>query len=169
MPWHDSLTVWLPKEMYGSVEPFADQRYIWSPMPFDESLPVEQTSFIRMGGAATDSSSRGEGGGFNRLTEGITPPDLPTVDVSAGSMESRGPDDDSDEELFFKREKGHLDPGRRRHWRMQPAQRDKFAGSGKNRGCRRRGRGFAVHLALNLDLEVTLEARVCGGLELSAL
>ncbi|KAK1991175.1 hypothetical protein LX36DRAFT_704851 [Colletotrichum falcatum] len=142
----DSLTVWLPKEMYGSVEPFADDRYIWSPMPFDESLPVEQTSFIDMGSNAAGSAP-------------------PPPAVLAGPADPAASDTDSEGEFPLRKISQNLSRGRRRPCGTQPA-RQKRSGAGD--GCRN-SRGFAVHLGLNLDIEVTLKARILGGLEISAL
>ncbi|EFQ26313.1 hypothetical protein CGRA01v4_05411 [Colletotrichum graminicola] len=154
----DSLTVWLPKEMYGSVEPFADDRYIWSPMPFDESLPVEQTSFIDMGSTA--------GGATNPEPTSYEPLAPPPPAMFAGPADLATSDTDSERDFSLRKISQNLSRGRRRRPRgTQPApQKRSGAGDGS-----RNSRGFAVHLGLNLDLEVTLKARILGGLEISAL
>lgn len=152
----DSLTVWLPKEMYGSVEPFADDRYIWSPMPFDESLPVEQTSFIDMGSKA--------GGPTNPEPTGYEPLAPPPPTVFAGPADLATSDTDSEREFPLRKISQNLSRGRRRPRGTQPAPQKR---SGVGDGSRN-GRGFAVHLGLNLDIEVTLKARIFGGLEISA-
>ncbi|KAK2050137.1 hypothetical protein LZ31DRAFT_590048 [Colletotrichum somersetense] len=157
----DSLTVWLPKEMYGSVEPFADDRYIWSPMPFDESLPVEQTSFIDMGSKA--------GGPTNRHPEPTSYEALapPAPAVLAGPADLATSDTDSEREFSLRKISQNLGRGRRRRPRgTRPAPQKR---SGVGDGSRDNSRGFAVHLGLNLDIEVTLKARILGGLEISAL
>ncbi|GJC84166.1 hypothetical protein ColLi_07004 [Colletotrichum liriopes] len=153
----DSLTVWLPKEMYGSVEPFADDRYIWCPMPFDESLPVEQTSFIDMG----DGTSRS----INPEPTTYDPPVPPPPAVLAGPTDLSTSDTDSEREFPLRKISQNLGRGRRRPRGMQPARRKRSGAEDGSRGSK----GFAVHLGLNLDIEVTLKARIFGGLEISAL
>lgn len=44
----DDMTVWVPKGVYNSVEPLWDKRYAWHPMAVDDSLPIDQTSFIQV-------------------------------------------------------------------------------------------------------------------------
>lgn len=44
----DDMTVWVPKGVYNSVEPLWDKRYAWHPMAVDDSLPMDQTSFIQV-------------------------------------------------------------------------------------------------------------------------
>ncbi|GKT42125.1 uncharacterized protein ColSpa_02306 [Colletotrichum spaethianum] len=153
----DSLTVWLPKEMYGSVEPFADNRYIWSPMPFDESLPVEQTSFIDMG----ENSQRPANTGPTTYEAPVPPPPA----VLAGPTDLSASDTDFERDFLLRKISQNLSRRRRRPRGMQPA-RQKRSGVGDGS---RDSRGFAVHLGLNLDIEVTLKARIFGGLEISAL
>ncbi|KAJ0161663.1 hypothetical protein CTA2_5838 [Colletotrichum tanaceti] len=149
----DSLTVWLPKEMYGSVEPFADDRYIWCPMPFDESLPIEQTSFIDMGNSPAQPANRE-----------LTTHEPPAVLAGPGNLSTS--DTESDGEVHSKKI-GHnlLGRGRRRPSGMQPARQKRSAIGSGSRGSR----GFAVHLGLDLDIEVTLKAKIFGNLEMSAL
>ncbi|KAK1973024.1 hypothetical protein LZ32DRAFT_597884 [Colletotrichum eremochloae] len=154
----DSLTVWLPKEMYGSVEPFADDRYIWSPMPFDESLPVEQTSFIDMGNNAARPTNP-EPASY----EPLAPP--PPAVLAGGPTDLATSDTDSEREFPLRKISQNLSRGRRRPRGTQPA-RQKRSGVGDGSP---NSRGFAVHLGLNLDIEVTLKARIFGGLEISAL
>ncbi|WYZ34714.1 hypothetical protein EsH8_I_000990 [Colletotrichum jinshuiense] len=173
----DSLTVWLPKEMYGSVEPFADERYIWCPMPFDNSLPVEQTSFIDMGGGDGDNDSRrpartkptnrvGGPGPAVEATPMTSAP--PAIDVLAGQTYLSSSETESERDFPLRKISQNLSRGRRRPRKTQPAQH-KGPGWGEDDGGRsRRSRGFAVHLGLNLDIEVTLKARVFGDLEISA-
>ncbi|KAK1974424.1 hypothetical protein LZ30DRAFT_754716 [Colletotrichum cereale] len=146
----DSLTVWLPKEMYGSVEPFADNRYIWSPMPFDESLPVEQTSFIDMGSNTAGPTN----------PEPLAPPP-PAVLAGPADLATSDTESERQSPLISQ----SLSRARRRRRGTQPA-RQKRSGVGDGS---RNSRGFAVHLGLNLDIEVTLKARIFGGLEISAL
>ncbi|GJC92193.1 hypothetical protein ColKHC_01019 [Colletotrichum higginsianum] len=153
----DSLTVWLPKEMYGSVEPFADERYIWCLMPFDESLPIEQTSFIDMGNSPAQPTNR-------ELTT-HEPPAPPPPAVPAGPGDLSTSDTESDEEVPSRKIGHNLGRGRRRPSGMQPARQKRSAVGGGSRSSR----GFAVHLGLNLDIEVTLKARIFGNLEMSAL
>ncbi|WQF77915.1 hypothetical protein CDEST_02929 [Colletotrichum destructivum] len=153
----DSLTVWLPKEMYGSVEPFADDRYIWCPMPFDESLPIEQTSFIDMGNSPVQPTNR-------ELTT-HEPPAPPPPAVLAGPGDLSTSDTESDGEVPSRKIGHNLGRGRRRPSGMQPARQKRSVVGGGSRGSR----GFAVHLGLNLDIEVTLKARIFGNLEMSAL
>ncbi|KAK1514399.1 uncharacterized protein CCOS01_13679 [Colletotrichum costaricense] len=162
----DSLTVWLPKEMYGSVEPLADDRFIWCPMPFDNSLPVEQTSFIDMGGDDEDNTN-------NKDPTRIPDDDKPMIDyelpapppaaVLAGpSTDMSMSETESEREFPMRQISQNLGRGRRRSRKTRPVrqQQHKHAGS--------ESRGFAVHLGLNLDIEVTLKARIFGDLEISA-
>ncbi|KAG6356435.1 hypothetical protein INS49_015823 [Diaporthe citri] len=44
----DDMTVWVPKGVYNSVAPIWDERYSWHPMAVDDSLPMDQTSFIQV-------------------------------------------------------------------------------------------------------------------------
>lgn len=44
----DDMTVWVPKGVYNSVAPIWDERYAWHPMAVDDSLPMDQTSFIQV-------------------------------------------------------------------------------------------------------------------------
>lgn len=44
----DDMTVWVPKGVYNSVAPIWDERYAWHPMPVDDSMPMDQTSFIQV-------------------------------------------------------------------------------------------------------------------------
>lgn len=44
----DDMTVWVPKGVYNSVEPLWDKRYAWHPIAVDDSLPMDQTSFIQV-------------------------------------------------------------------------------------------------------------------------
>lgn len=44
----DDMTVWVPKGVYNSVAPLWDERYAWHPMAVDDSLPIDQTSFIQV-------------------------------------------------------------------------------------------------------------------------
>ncbi|TEA21255.1 hypothetical protein C8034_v007337 [Colletotrichum sidae] len=135
----NSMTVWLPKELYSSVEPLADQRFIWCPMPFDDSLPVEQTSFIHM----EDEPAR-----------------VPCSLRSPAAGDSSGSETEPEQDLP-RRIGQNIGRGRRRPRKLHPL------GDGRP-GGNRGSRSFAVRLDLNLDIEVTLKARVHGDLELSA-
>ncbi|KAG7073521.1 WSC domain-containing protein [Colletotrichum scovillei] len=162
----DSLTVWLPKEMYGSVEPLADDRFIWCPMPFDNSLPVEQTSFIDMGGDDEDNNIKEPA----RIPDDGKPmidyelPAPPPAAVLAGpSMDMSTSETESEREFPMRQISQNLGRGRRRSRKTRPARRQQHKPAGSE------SRGFAVHLGLNLDIEVTLKARIFGDLEISAL
>lgn len=45
---NDDMTVWVPKGIYNSVAPIWDERYAWHPVAVDDSLPMDQTSFIQV-------------------------------------------------------------------------------------------------------------------------
>ncbi|KAK1636798.1 hypothetical protein BDP81DRAFT_428370 [Colletotrichum phormii] len=165
----DSLTVWLPKEMYGSVEPFADDRFIWCPMPFDNSLPVEQTSFIDMGGDDENDSNNNEPAQQHPDNDQpIIDYDLPApppAAVLAGPATDMSPSEtESEREFPLRQTSQNLGRGRRgRSRKMRPGRQQKHRHAGSE------SRGFSVHLGLNLDIEVTLKARIFGDLEISAL
>ncbi|KAK1690636.1 hypothetical protein BDP55DRAFT_724256 [Colletotrichum godetiae] len=164
----DSLTVWLPKEMYGSVEPFADDRFIWCPMPFDNSLPVEQTSFIDMGGDDESDSNNNEPAQQDPDNDQpIIDYDLPApppAAVLAGPATDMSPSEtESEREFPLRQISQNLGRGRRgRSRKMRPGRQQKHKHAGSE------SRGFSVHLGLNLDIEVTLKARIFGDLEISA-
>lgn len=162
----DSLTVWLPKEMYGSVEPLADDRFIWCPMPFDNSLPVEQTSFIDMGGDDEDNNNKEPArspGNEKPMIDYDLPAPPPAAVLTGPSMDISTSETESEREFPMRQISQNLGRGRRRSRKTRSArqQQHKHAGS--------ESRGFAVHLGLNLDIEVTLKARIFGDLEISAL
>ncbi|OHE98929.1 hypothetical protein CORC01_05825 [Colletotrichum orchidophilum] len=164
----DNLTVWLPKEMYGSVEPFADDRFIWCPMPFDNSLPVEQASFIDMGGDDDDDNTSQPAQQANKFNPpaDYELPAPPPVAVLTGPTDLSTSDTESDREFPLRSIRRNLGRGMQRHRRTRPGrqqqqQQQKHAGS--------ESRGFSVHLGLNLDIEVSLKARIFGDLEISAL
>ncbi|KXH64999.1 hypothetical protein CSAL01_10070 [Colletotrichum salicis] len=169
----DSLTVWLPKEMYGSVEPFADDRFIWCPMPFDDSLPVEQTSFIDMGGEDEDGSDNSNNNnepvqqhpGDDKPILDYDLPAPPPAAVLAGPATDMSPSEtESEREFSLRQISQNLGRGRRgRPRKMRPDRQQKHKHAGSE------SRGFSVHLGLNLDIEVTLKARIFGDLEISAL
>ncbi|CAN8096662.1 unnamed protein product [Discula destructiva] len=75
---HDEdMTVWVPKGVYNSVEPLWDARYAWHPIPVDDSLPMDQTSFIQVNTDEDDSEAQ------HRAT---------TSSSSSNSHESLAPD-----------------------------------------------------------------------------
>ncbi|KAK1460618.1 hypothetical protein CCUS01_08723 [Colletotrichum cuscutae] len=138
----DSLTVWLPKEMYGSVEPLADDRFIWCPMPFDNSLPVEQTSFIDMGRDDEDNDNKEPA----RIPDDDKPmidyelPAPPPAAVLAGpSTDMSMSETESEREFPMRQISQNLGRGRRgrpRKTRPVRQQQHKHAGS--------ESRGFAM-------------------------
>ncbi|KAK1512934.1 hypothetical protein CTAM01_00329 [Colletotrichum tamarilloi] len=79
----------------------------------------------------------------------------PSTDMSLSETES-------EREFPMRQISQNLGRGRRRSRKTRPVrqQQHKHAGS--------ESRGFAVHLGLNLDIEVTLKARIFGDLEISA-
>ncbi|KAF6817707.1 hypothetical protein CMUS01_12038 [Colletotrichum musicola] len=163
----DSMTVWLPKELYSSVEPFADQRYIWCPMPFDDSLPVEQTSFIKMGGeedvygGTHQLGLRGGAAGFDGSTETLVDAAASEVDVLDGPTDLSSSETESEKEFASGKISRNLSRGKRKNQSLRHRNL-KSEDDG-----RRKSRSFGLHLGLNIDIEVTLKARIHGDLELS--
>ncbi|KAF6803407.1 hypothetical protein CSOJ01_10928 [Colletotrichum sojae] len=165
----DSMTVWLPKELYSSVEPFADQRYIWCPMPFDDSLPVEQTSFIKMGGedevygGTHQLGLRGGAAEFDGSTETLIDAAASDIDVLDGPTDMSSSETESEKEFASGKIGRNLSRGKRRPRKIQSLRH------GESKSEERKSRSFGLHLGLNLDIEVTLKARIHGDLELSVL
>ncbi|KAF6841145.1 hypothetical protein CPLU01_00706 [Colletotrichum plurivorum] len=167
----DSMTVWLPKELYSSVEPFADQRYIWCPMPFDESLPVEQTSFIKMGGEEEEEvyggthqlGLRGGAAGFDGSTETLVDAAASDVEVLDGPTDMSSSETESEKEFASRTISRNLNRGKRKLRKNQSLRHE------DPKPEERKSRSFGLHLGLNLDIEVTLKARIHGDLELSVL
>ncbi|KAG8162034.1 hypothetical protein KVR01_007799 [Diaporthe batatas] len=56
----DDMTVWVPKGVYNSVAPIWDERYAWHPMAVDDSLPMDQTSFIQVDNKVEDGEENPE-------------------------------------------------------------------------------------------------------------
>lgn len=56
----DDMTVWVPKGVYNSVAPIWDERYAWHPMAVDDSLPMDQTSFIQVDNKDKDDEEDSE-------------------------------------------------------------------------------------------------------------
>lgn len=56
----DDMTVWVPKGVYNSVAPIWDERYAWHPMAVDDSLPMDQTSFIQVDNKNQDHEENSE-------------------------------------------------------------------------------------------------------------
>nr|XP_036580571.1 uncharacterized protein CTRU02_09374 [Colletotrichum truncatum]KAF6788566.1 hypothetical protein CTRU02_09374 [Colletotrichum truncatum] len=172
----DSMTVWLPKELYSSVQPFADLRYIWCPMPFDDSLPVEQTSFIQMGGdhestdvqqPAVETRSKAYDRNRDSGIDLTMPSPPPSIDTLAEPTDTSCSEAESEKEFPLRRISQNLSQGRRKA-RKPHLQRPGYSKSEDNeKRPARESRSFAVHLGLNIDIEVTLTARVHGDLELS--
>lgn len=172
------MTVWLPKELYSSVEPFADQRYIWCPMPFDDSLPVEQTSFIKMGGeedgvygGTHQLGLRGGGAeGFDGSTETLVDAAAASsVDSLDGPTDMSSSETESEKEFALGKVSRNLSRGKRRPRRNPSLRHGNYKVEDDGRHQSRKSRSFGVHLGLNLEIEVTLKARIHGDLELSAL
>jgi hypothetical protein len=40
--------IWVPASSYDAVRPMWDEQYVWCPLPVDTSLPLQQTSFIKL-------------------------------------------------------------------------------------------------------------------------
>lgn len=56
----DDMTVWVPKGIYKSVAPIWDERYAWHPMAVDDSLPMDQTTFIQVDNKGKDHEENSE-------------------------------------------------------------------------------------------------------------
>ncbi|KAF4904796.1 hypothetical protein CGCFRS4_v001104 [Colletotrichum fructicola] len=157
----DSI-VWLPKELYSSVERFADpEHFIWCPMPFDDSLPLEQTSFIHMKKEEEEIDIR----------EPVVEPVSKNYDRNrdSGIDLSMDSESESDKDAPSREPAQDASRGKRRQRRRPPMRHDSPKPEEPKGPTVRESRSFAVHLGLNLNVEVSLKARVYGGLELSML
>ncbi|KAK1852310.1 hypothetical protein CCHR01_05032 [Colletotrichum chrysophilum] len=177
----DSI-VWLPKELYSSVERFADpEHFIWCPMPFDDSLPLEQTSFIHMKEEEEEidirepvvepvskNYDRNRDSGIDlSMDYEVSPP--PSVHIPDEPTDPSSSESESDKDVPSREPAQDASRGKRRQRRRPPMRHDSPKPEEPKGPTVRESRSFAVHLGLNLNVEVSLKARVYGGLELSML
>ncbi|KAF4836420.1 hypothetical protein CGCTS75_v001700 [Colletotrichum tropicale] len=177
----DSI-VWLPKELYSSVERFADpEHFIWCPMPFDDSLPLEQTSFIHLKEEEEEIDNREpvvepvsrnydrnrDSGIDLSMDYEVSPP--PSVHIPDEPTDPSSSESESDKDVPSREPAQDANRGKRRQRRRPPMRHDSPKPEEPKGPTVRESRSFAVHLGLNLNVEVSLKARVYGGLELSML
>lgn len=91
----DDMTVWVPKGVYNSVAPIWDERYAWHPMAVDDSLPMDQTSFIQVDnkdkGHDDNSESHNKQAATSPSNENLAPEALADDNASVHSAVSTVP------------------------------------------------------------------------------
>lgn len=87
----DDMTVWVPKGIYNSVAPIWDERYAWHPVAVDDSLPMDQTSFIQVDNKDARTTESHEQAATSPSNENLAPEALADDNASVHSAVSTVP------------------------------------------------------------------------------